>query len=676
VTGAFVQVALPLPLKQTFTYAVPIDLRDEITVGSALLVPFRGRELTGFVVEVTDEPVEGAPERLREVLGTVEKGSLFPPDLLAVSNWMAEYYQCGLGEVLAAAVPEKGSRRRKRDLDVESVPTPEELVSLEEHPEFSLTGRQEEILVPLLAGLEGRQYLTAVLHGVTASGKTAVYERLVASALEEGRSAIILVPEISITPQIVALFRSRFGERVALFHSRLKSRDRYVQWRRVLDGEARVVIGPRSAVLAPVRDLGVIVVDEEHETSYKQTEPDPRYHARDVAVMRAREADALCVLGSATPSAESYRNALEGKYLLLEMPERISSRPMPTIELVDLAAEQKERRREGTVILGERLEQELDECLSRGEQSIIFLNRRGFSPAITCRDCGEADECRNCSVAMTYHSREGELVCHYCGVRKQPPTHCPACGSADLSHRGLGTQRVETALQKRYPEACVLRMDSDTTRQRGSHGALYRRFASGEGDILLGTQMVAKGFHFPGVTLVGVISADAELHFPDFRANERTFQLITQVAGRAGRGEEPGKVIVQSYASGNPGIDHAVSGDYRAFMTAELASRESLGYPPCGRMIRIVIRGREEVTVQKRGREVLRLLTKVVPDSVMVLGPAPAPLYRLNRWYRVHLFLRGPSALTLRRCVESSGIVVSGGGPVHLTVDVDPVDML
>jgi len=676
VTGAFVQVALPLPLKQTFTYAIPEDLRGGIEVGSALQVPFRGRELTGFAVELSEEPGDGAPEQLREVLATVEKGSLFQADILAVSKWMAEYYQCGWGEVLAAAVPEKGSRRRKGELDIDSVPTPDELQSPEKSPDLTLTNRQEEILEPLLAALGAERFLAAVLHGVTASGKTAVYERLVAHALEGGRSAIVLVPEISITPQIVALFRSRFGEQVALFHSRLKPRDRYVQWRRVLDGEARVVIGPRSAVLAPVRDLGVIVVDEEHETSYKQSEPDPRYHARDVAVMRAREAGAVCVLGSATPSAESYRNALEGKYLLLEMPERISSRPMPTIELVDLAIEQKERRREGTIILGQRLEQALDECLAGGEQSIIFLNRRGFSPAITCRDCGEADECRNCSVAMTYHSREGELVCHYCGDRKPPPADCPSCGSNDLSHRGLGTQRVETLLQKRYPEARILRMDSDTTRQRGSHHALYRRFASGDGDILLGTQMVAKGFHFPGVTLVGVVSADAELHFPDFRANERTFQLITQVAGRAGRGEEPGRVIVQSYASGNPGIDHAVSGDYRAFMTAELAARRILGYPPCGRMIRIVIRGREEEPVLKRGREVLRRLSGVVPESVDVLGPAPAPLYRLNRWYRVHLFLRGPSAVTLRRCVEGSGVGEPGRGPIHLAVDVDPVDML
>lgn len=675
-TGISVQVALPLPLKQTFTYAVPDAFRDEIVTGSSLLVPFRGREMIGFAVEVISGRVDGAPEKLREVIEVVERGPLFPPDLFAVTGWMAEYYQCGWGEVLAAAVPEKGGRRRKRELDVESVPTPEELEATQEYPSFSLTSRQEEILVPLLSGLDERTYLTAVLHGVTASGKTAVYERLVARALEQDRSAIVLVPEISITPQIVSLFRSRFGNQVTLFHSRLKPRDRYVQWRRVLSGEARVVIGPRSAVLAPVRELGVIVVDEEHETSYKQAEPAPRYHARDVAVMRAREAGALCVLGSATPSAESYHNAQEGKYLLLEMPERISSRPMPAIDLVDMASEQHERRREGTVIFSRRLEAAIEQRLSRGEQTILFLNRRGFSPAITCRDCGEAQECRNCSVAMTYHSREGELICHYCGTRRPPPELCPSCGSEHLSHQGLGTQRVESALLKTFPDARVLRMDSDTTRKRGSHGRLYRQFASGEGNILLGTQMVAKGFHFPEVTLVGVISADAELHFPDFRANERTFQLIMQVAGRAGRGEIPGEVVVQSYASDNQGILHAVAGDYRGFMSSELISRKALGYPPYGRMIRILLKGREEDAVLRMGKDVLQRLNAVIPETVSVLGPAPAPLYRLNRWYRAHLFLRGPSALTLRRCVKSSGIAELNRKSVYLMVDVDPVDML
>jgi len=676
VTGISVQVALPLPLQQTFTYSIPDLLRDEIEPGSSLLVPFRGREMTGFAVEVNTGTVDGAPGKLRDVIEVVDRGPLFPGDLFAVTRWMAEYYQCGWGEVLAAAVPEKGARRRKRDLDVEGVPIPDELQAAEEYPSVTLTGQQEEILAPLLSALDEQTWLTAVLHGVTASGKTAVYEQLVARALEHDRSAIVLVPEISITPQIVSLFRSRFGDQVALFHSRLKPRDRYVQWRRVLSGEARVVIGPRSAVLAPVRDLGVIVVDEEHEPSYKQAEPAPRYHARDVAVMRAREAGALCVLGSATPSAESYHNALEGKYLLLEMPDRVGSRPQPTIELIDMASEQHERRYEGTVIFSRRLEAAIEERLGRGEQTILFLNRRGFSPAITCKDCGEAEECLNCSVAMTYHSREGALICHYCGERKPPPLICPSCGSEHLSHQGLGTQRVESALLKRFPDARVLRMDSDTTRKRGSHGDLYRQFASGEGNILLGTQMVAKGFHFPGVTLVGVISADAELHFPDFRANERTFQLIMQVAGRAGRGDEPGEVVVQSYACDNPGIRHAATDDYRGFMTSEISSRRTLGYPPYGRMIRILLKGREEAAVLKTGRDVLRRLSAVVPESVSVLGPAPAPLYRLNRWYRVHLFLRGPSALTLRKCVESSGIDALSRKNVHIAVDVDPVDML
>ncbi|MCK4771898.1 MAG: primosomal protein N', partial [Candidatus Latescibacteria bacterium] len=486
-----------------------------------------------------------------------------------------------------------------------------------------------------------------------------------------------LVPEISITPQMISIFYSRFGSKVTLFHSRLKASERYARWRSVLAGDAMVVIGPRSAVLAPVANLGVIVVDEEHESSYKQSEPDPRYHARDVAVFRARECDAVCVLGSATPSAESYNNALEGKYLLLEMKDRISSSPITEINLVDMSREPKPwERTGGGTIFSRILEEAIEARLERGEQSLLFLNRRGFSPALTCRNCGHAEECTNCSVAMTYHRIEGHLRCHYCGSVRQPPLSCPDCGGEHLRYQGLGTQRVETALNERFPEACVLRMDSDSTRRRGSHGRLYRAFASGDGDILLGTQMVAKGFHFPRVTLVGVISADSELHFPDFRANERTFQLLTQVAGRAGRGDQRGEVIIQTFSEENPGISFAAEGDFAGFMSEELRSRRALSYPPYGRMVRVLLRGRKETDVLEKGREIVLSLRRVAPATVEVLGPAPAPLYRLNRWYRVHFFLRGRASATLRKCVEASQIMEFKRPGMMITVDIDAVDIL
>jgi primosomal protein N' (replication factor Y) len=347
---------------------------------------------------------------------------------------------------------------------------------------------------------------------------------------------------------------------------------------------------------------------------------------------------------------------------------------MPAVRLVDLAREYRGPGRWSRIVT-RSLEEALSLRLERGEQSILFLNRRGFSPALTCRSCGEAVECPNCSVAMTYHRRDARLRCHYCGLTRPPVETCPACGETGFTHQGLGTQRVEAVLEETFPAARILRMDSDTTRLRGSHAELYRAFSQGEGDILLGTQMVARGFHFPGVTLVGVISADAELHFPDFRSNERTYQLLVQVAGRAGRGEEPGEVIIQTFSADNPGVSHAVAGDYAGFMNAELEHRQALGYPPLGRMVRVLVKGRDEAAALRAGRDTGERLRAAAGKGVVVLGPAPAPLYRLNRWYRVHLFLRGAGTAALHRCVEMAALETSRGGIVT-AVDVDPVDVL
>lgn len=762
------EVALPLPLRRTFTYEIPQSLGDDVVLGSSVVVPFGSRMLTGYVVEVAHGGGKDIPGRLKAISDVLDPGPLFTPEILEVTRWMADYYMCGWGEALRTAVPEgarvtsrlvaaledraaaeralergglgegesrllralmeKGStdavqlgkrarvlaphhalrrlekrgvvalrrefRRRGYAARDDTMPPLEELGTGGMPPSLELAPQQRVVLDPLLKALDEGCFQTALLHGVTSSGKTAVYEVLVAEALERGRGALVLVPEIAITPQMVGIFRARFGERVALFHSRLKPRDRHEQWRRVLEGEASVVIGPRSAVLAPLKHPGVIVVDEEHEPSYKQSEPAPRYHARDVAVYRARRAGAVCVLGSATPSAESYWNALEGKYLLLEMPERIRSRPMPAVRLVDLAEEPKPWKRTGSggsrregaavpspdvgagVILSTELEAALARRLERGEQSILFLNRRGFSPALTCNDCGHAEECPDCSVTLTYHKREGQLRCHYCGIVRRPADSCSRCGSARLRYQGIGTQRVEAALNVRFPDAKVLRMDSDTTRERGAHRRIYEAFAGGDGDVLLGTQMVAKGFHFPRVTLVGVISADAELHLPDFRANERTFQLLTQVAGRAGRGDEAGEVIIQSFAVDNPGVARAADGDYAGFMEQELASRKVLGYPPFKRLARVLLKGKIEEELLREAERTAARLRAVAPRSVEILGPAPAPRYRVSRWFRVHVILRGPTAATLRNCIEGADVLERGGRGLAVTVDIDPAELL
>jgi primosomal protein N' (replication factor Y) len=755
-----VEVALPLPLRRTFTYLVPEHLRGEVAVGSALVVPFGRRTLTGFAVgEGTAEPgVESG--KLKAVRDVLDPGPLFPGDLLETTRWISEYYLCGWGEVLRAGVPEglqvrsrlvvrageaeasarvgaeggaaerrllealvgrssidavalgrlvrvpsvhhtlrrleaKGAVRLTEEIrrsgygpdEPAGIPLDDLEVEVESH-RGPLTADQERVLAPLREALAGRRFLTALLHGVTGSGKTAVYLALAAETLAGGRSALVLVPEIAITPQMVALFREQFGEQVALLHSRRRPRERHQEWRRVLAGEARMVIGPRSAVLAPLTDLGLVIVDEEHEPSYKQSEPAPRYHARDVAVFRASRTGALCVLGSATPSAESYRNAREGRYLLLELPERVTRRPLPTIRVVDLGQERLPPRETDParpvqpiepgagLILSAVLQEAIEQRLARGEQSILFLNRRGFSPALVCAGCGQAEECANCSVTMTYHRTRGQLQCHYCGAVRPPPERCPACGGAVMRYQGVGTQRVEAALQQRFPSARVIRMDSDSTRSRDAHVRMYRDFAAGRGDILLGTQMVAKGFHFPGVTLVGVVSADAELHFPDFRADERTFQLLTQVAGRAGRGEQPGEVVIQTWATDNPGIVQAAAGDYQAFMLPELELRKSLQYPPYHRLLRVMVKSRSEADAAAGAARVARRLTRVAPSSVRVMGPAPAPLHRVNRWYRHHVLLFGRAATTLHRCVEAAGLEEGGRAGTVTTLDMDPSDVL
>ncbi len=766
-SSSIAEVALPLPLRQTFTYRIPDALTDETVVGSSVVVPFGNRTLTGFVVSLRDEAGPEAPENLKPISDVLDPGPLFSAELLEISGWMAQYYLCGWGEVLRAAVPEgarissrivaaitdrdrastameEGLPAREssllellltrgeqdavglgRDAGVRSphhvlrrlasrglvelreelrrkgyAGTQEIVAPLEEFEfggeaeTYTLTDQQTKVLEPLIEALREGRFQAALLHGVTSSGKTAVYETLVAESLERGRGALILVPEIAITPQMIGVFRARFGERVALFHSRLKPKDRHLQWRRVLSGDADVVIGPRSAILAPLVRPGVIVVDEEHEAAYKQSEPAPRYNARDVAVYRARMAGAVCVLGSATPSAESFQNARDGRYLLLEMPERIDARPLPGIRLVDMSEEPPPwKRAEGErpseeeiararaesvagLIISADLERALDDRLGKGEQSILFLNRRGFSPALSCGSCGQAEECVNCSVALTYHKREGHLRCHYCGSVRMPPRSCSHCKSDRLRYQGIGTQRVESALNARFPEATVVRMDSDTTRKRGAHLAIYRSFSEGAADILLGTQMVAKGFHFPRVTLVGVISADSELHLPDFRANERTYQLLTQVAGRAGRGSAPGEVIIQSYAVDNPGIVNAVGGDFATFMEGELEARRALGYPPFGRMARLLLRGREEAELLREANLVARRLGHVAPTTVRVLGPAPAPLFRVNRWFRAHVILLGESTATLRNCIEAARVLDKGRSSVSVTADIDPIDVL
>jgi primosomal protein N' (replication factor Y) len=514
-----------------------------------------------------------------------------------------------------------------------------------------------------------------LLHGITGSGKTEVYLHVIADALAAGRGALVLVPEISLTPQLAARFRARFGDEVAVLHSGLTDRERFDEWSRLRDGTARIALGARSAVFAPVARLGAVVVDEEHDSSFKQEEG-VRYHARDVALVRAQRAHAVCVLGSATPSLESFHGARTGgRIQLLELPERATARPLPQVELVDLRV----HRPDPDSLLTAPLAAAVGETLERGEQVILFLNRRGFHTFVLCVSCGHAFRCPSCSVSLTYHRQRDRLLCHYCGHSERVPVACPSCAATEsISRRGLGTERVADAIVARFPRARIGRLDRDAAVGTAIEKVLGR-MARGELDILVGTQMVAKGHDFPGVTLVGVLLADTGLSLPDFRASERTFQLLTQVAGRAGRGERPGRVLIQSYRVDAVAVAAAREHDYRRFSDSELAAREELDYPPFGHLAAIRLDGPDGREVESEAARLAERARGMVPADrgVTVLGPSEAPLARLKGRTRWHMWLRARERRDLRAFLRA--LVPAGqarSGSVRLTVDVDPVSAL
>ena len=535
----------------------------------------------------------------------------------------------------------------------------------------ALNADQAAALAAIRGALAARRFESFLLHGITGSGKTEVYLHAIADVVEAGRSAIVLVPEISLTPQLAARFRARFGDAVAVLHSGLSDGERFDEWHRLRSGEAHIALGARSAVFAPVRDLGIIVVDEEHDSSFKQEEG-VRYHARDVALVRAQRAGAPCVLGSATPSLESYRGAKVGRSTMLSLPERATAGVLPDVELVDLRV----YRPEGEAMLTAPLAAAIEETLAAGDQAILFLNRRGFSTFVTCAVCGHAFRCAHCSVSLTYHKIVERLMCHYCGHAERVPDVCGPCGGTrSIVRRGIGTEKVAASIEARFPSARVARLDRDTAGGAGLHDIL-QRVARREVDILVGTQMVTKGHDFPGVTLVGVLCADTGLSLPDFRAGEKTFQLLTQVAGRAGRGDRPGRVLIQSYRTDAVPVAAAQSHDYAAFYRSEAAAREELGYPPFGHLIAVRIDGADADEVRAASRALERRARAVRVDGVAILGPIEAPLARIKGRSRWHLWLRGPQRKQVRRFARELVAGAPWPASVRVVVDVDPVSAL
>jgi primosomal protein N' (replication factor Y) len=734
----FVAVALPLGLDRTFTYALPQRLRGQVQVGQRVTVPFGkgNRTIIGWVVrglEATDLA------EVKQVLDLVDAAPLLAGDLVDLAFWMSRYYVTPLGQVFEAILPaavrqnagfktvqlvvrtekpesavgrilskqrrvldrlaEAGAPLAPRELARHAGCTVAVIKSLEQKGLVRVQTRQVdefardlfiELEVPKPIHLTTEQALALqriknliaadtfgvlLLHGVTGSGKTEVYLRAIAHVVEAGRQAIILVPEIALTPQTIRRFRERFTQ-VAVLHSNLSDVERHRQWRDIAEGRADVVIGARSAVFAPVRDLGLIVIDEEHENSFKQ-DTAPRYHGRDVAIMRANLVGVPVVLGSATPSLESYQNVRTvDHYQEARLAQRIGGRPLPPVRIVDMRQEAAERK--GQHVLSRGLEAAIAEAWRKQEQIILFLNRRGFATHLFCVRCGHVAKCPDCDVGLTYHTKPGYLQCHYCGHRSPPPEKCPSCSADTIHYWGTGTQRVEEEVRQKFPEIRIGRMDSDSVRRAGGHESILSAFRDGELDILLGTQMVAKGLDFPNVTVVGVVNADVALSLPDFRANERTFQLLTQVAGRAGRGPKGGEVFVQTFQPQHLAIQLAAKHDYESFAQDELATRKARGYPPFGRLARIIVRSQSR---QKAAEAIQAMAGRLIEPTriagIQMLGPQPCPLAKLSRFWRFHILLKAPTARALLHLWDHLRRAdLSPPGGVQMAIDVDPQSTL
>ncbi|HKD04102.1 MAG TPA: primosomal protein N' [Terriglobales bacterium] len=538
--------------------------------------------------------------------------------------------------------------------------------------DFQFNASQQGALERIRAAVEVRKFRGMLLHGVTGSGKTAVYLAGMRAVLEAGRSAILLVPEIGLTPAVAADLHQVFGDEVAILHSALSDQERAEQWHRIKRGEARVVVGTRSAVFAPVADLALMIVDEEHDSSYKQEET-PRYHARDVAVMRAKMAGGVVVLGSATPSLESYHNAQKNKYALVELPDRVERRPLPEVEIIDMR--QEFQATGGEQVISRKLAEEIRERLERREQVMVLLNRRGFSPLVLCRSCGSKMECRNCAVALTHHKRSHRMECHYCGFTAPVPKMCGQCGSEYVYFLGTGSEKLEELLHGMFPQARIGRLDRDTVRGREDFERVLNALNEGELDLLVGTQMIAKGHDIHGVTLVGVVGADMALGLPDFRAAERTFQLLTQVAGRAGRGQTKGKVVLQTYFPDHYAVQYAAQHDFAGFYDKELRFRSWMHYPPYSALANVLVRSDKLDEALKWSGLLGKWLVSTRHEGIRVLGPAAAPIVRLKRDYRYHFVLKSPSREKLNALLRAMlAYAVQQKIPrTHLIVDVDAI---
>lgn len=663
----FAEIAVALPIGRTFHYAIPERLAAEAAIGKRVFVPFAHRSVVGYIVGLTDH---ADVMEVKELANVIDKEPMVSDEMLRLCKWIADNYFCSWGEAIEAAMP-GGIKRGKASLG-SRIKEPQ--IRLEDFPPsepHELTGEQARALKEISEKIEKRSHETFLLHGITASGKTEVYLQAIELVLKKSRQAIMLVPEISLTPQTIERFVSRFGSRVAVIHSKLTAAKRYLEWKRIKDGAADIVVGARSAVFSPVKDLGLIIIDEEHETSYKQDNV-PRYHARDVAEERARINHCPLILGSATPSLESYYKAKEGRYRLVRLTKRIEERLLPKVKIVDMRMELATRKK--ITMFSKVLLDAIDRTINMGKQAIIFLNRRGFSTFVNCKKCGLVLKCKRCDTVLVYHFDQKKLLCHYCDYQDKPPDICPKCRSGYIRYFGIGTERVESEISRIFAKAKIARMDSDTTTKTGSHDRILNDFKTGKVNILVGTQMIAKGLDFPQVTLVGVVSADTSLNIPDFRASERTFNLLTQVAGRAGRGDDGGEVVVQTYAPGHYSILTSAKHDYEKFYQEEIVARKELLYPPFINLVKVTVRARKPEAAEEAARELAEEIRKV-SGEVLVGGPAQAPMARLRGYYRYNILLKHKDRGVMSGLLKKVLAAFRRPHGVLVAVDVDPISM-
>jgi primosomal protein N' (replication factor Y) len=679
-------VAVPLPIQGLFTYEIPGESAERARPGVRVLVPFKNRELTGYLVDVHNKPPAGS---LKPLIHILDDEPVISASMLSLTKWVGEYYGSSWGEAIENALPKwvKYGKKASRALAKEPAETVQETpgdAPLSDKPsgqEFVLSDDQSRAMRIITDRLKEREPRPVLLHGVTGSGKSEIYIRTIREILKKGQSAVCLVPEIALTEQLRLFFGGHFGNLLEVLHSKLSDGERFLTWKRLERGSKRVILGPRSAIFAPVSDLGLIVIDEEHEGSYKQ-ETTPRYHAREVAVERARREGALLLMGSATPSLEIMSRCERGEIEKISLESRIERKALPTVQLIDLKDAVRDQRRQ--VVLSPRLISEIGTNLKKKEGVMLLLNRRGFSTRIQCPACGNTESCQSCRVSLTYHQEDDVLLCHYCNYRKKAGDICSFCRQPLLRFSGFGTEKVESEVARYFPSARVGRMDADSVRRKGAHEEILGRFRRREIEVLIGTQMIAKGFDFPHVTLVGVILADVGLSLPDFRSSERTFQLMTQVAGRAGRGDQPGRVVIQTFSPEHPSILYAQKHDYRNFYEYEKKQREQFFYPPSARLINVIIRAKDEKKAYQFARAVRDAVREVTaPGSsvcggapVEIVGPAPLPFYKLRGNFRWHVMIKYGGGPALSTAVSSVVQKLKKPSGVAYVLDVDPLNIL